>query len=170
MSRPSSFELTPSLKELFIETAHHLKGTERRQFMAKVVKELGKGGQILAEQELQWNRGTIRKGMQEYTSGIAIEDAFHRRGRKSIEVQLPQLLSDIREIVDPETQADPTLHSENLYTRMSAPRVRIQLMKEKGYTHEQLPSSEWIRQRLNLMGYRLKRVAKTKPKKNSRNH
>lgn len=167
MSSTASLQLTPSLKALFIETAHHLKGTERRQFMAKVVKELGKGGQILAEQELDWNRGTIRKGMQEYTSGIEIEDAFHRRGRKPIEAKLPQLLSDIRELVEPETQADPTLQSERLYTRMSAPRVRIQLIESKGYTHEELPSSEWIRQRLNLMGYRLKRVAKTKPKKNS---
>ena len=167
MATSSSLELTDSLKSLFMETAQNLRGTERRQFMAKVVKELGKGGQILAEQELKWNRGTIRKGMQEYTSGIEIEDAFHRRGRKAIEDKLPHLLDDIRNIVDPETQADPTLHSERLYTRMSAPRVRIQLMEKKGYTHEELPSSEWIRQRLNLMGYRLKRVAKTKPKKNS---
>jgi len=147
MSSFSSLKLTPSLQELFIETAEHLKGSERRQFMAKVVKELGKGGQILAEQELHWNRGTIRKGMQEYTSGIEIEDAFHRRGRKPIEAKLPQLLSDIHKIVEPETQADPTLQSERLYTRMSAPRVRLQLIEEKGYTHEELPSSEWIRQR-----------------------
>lgn len=48
--------------------------------MAKVVKELGVGGQTLAERELGWNRGTIRKGMQEFMSGLTIEDAFHRRG------------------------------------------------------------------------------------------
>ncbi|NBD15205.1 MAG: hypothetical protein GVY04_03385 [Cyanobacteria bacterium] len=64
------------------ETAQQLKGSERRQLMAKIVKELGVGGQTRAERELGWNRGTIRKGMKELTSGKAIEDAFHRRGRK----------------------------------------------------------------------------------------
>ena len=163
------FVLTDSLKTLFIETAQQLKGTERRQFMAKVVRELGIGGQTRAERELGWNRITIRKGMKELTTGIAIEDAFHRRGRKSTEEKLPNLLKDIREIVEPYTQADPTLKSERMFTRLSAAQVRRQLIETKGYHEEELPSQEVIRQRLNLMNYRLKQVAKIKPKKNSTN-
>lgn len=58
-------QLSESLKSLFKETAEQLQGSARRQFMAKVVRGLGVGGQTLAEQELGWNRGTIRKGMQE---------------------------------------------------------------------------------------------------------
>ena len=77
-------ELTDSLKSLFQKTAQQLKGSERRLFMAKVVKELGVGGQTQAERELGWNRGTIRKGMKELTTGKPIQDAFHRRGRKRI--------------------------------------------------------------------------------------
>ena len=38
-------ELTDELKDIFIETAKTLKGSDRRVFMAKVVKMLGKGGQ-----------------------------------------------------------------------------------------------------------------------------
>ena len=115
--KASGLQLNDFLKSIFRETAQQLKGSQRRQFMAKVVKELGVGGQTLAEQELGWNRGTIRKGMQEFISGLTIEDAFHRRGRKRIESKLPNLLSDIRNIVDPYTQADPTLKSQRLYTR-----------------------------------------------------
>ncbi len=71
----------------------------------------------------------------------------------------------MRSIVDPETQADPTLKSERLYTRLSAAQVRRQLIKQKGYTDEQLPTAEVIRQRLNEMKYRLRRVVKAKPQK-----
>ena len=42
-------ELTDSLKALFIETAKALKGSARRLFMARMVKELGAGGQRRAE-------------------------------------------------------------------------------------------------------------------------
>lgn len=165
----SALILTDSLKALFTDTAQRLKGTERRQFMAQVVRELGVGGQSRAERELGWNRGTIRKGMKELTSGVAIEDAFHRRGRKSTEDKLPNFLQDIREIVEPYTQADPSLKTERLFTRLSASQVRRQLIEKKGYCDADLPTQEVIRQRLNQMNYRLKRVAKIKPKKNSTN-
>ncbi len=160
-----TIQLTEALGSLFQETAEQLPGSARRQFMAKVVQGLGVGGQTLAEQALGWNRGTIRQGMPELVSGIAIEDQFHLRGRKRIEAQLPQLLEDIRVIVEPHSQADPTLKSERLYTRLSAAEVRRQLILQKGYRDEDLPSCEVIRQRLNAMNYHLKRVVKAKPQK-----
>jgi hypothetical protein len=160
-----TLQLTEALKSLFKETAEQLQGSARRQFMAKVVQGLGLGGQTIAEQELGWNRGTIRKGMQEVTSGIAIRDQFHLRGRKRTEEKLPHLLEDIRAIVEPHSQADPTLKSERLYTRLSTAEVRRQLIAQKGYRDEDLPSTEVIRQRLNAMNYHLKRVVKAKPQK-----
>lgn len=63
-------ELTAELKDIFTETANILEGSDRRIFMAKVVKMLGKGGQRYAERELEWNRRTIRKGTRELESGI----------------------------------------------------------------------------------------------------
>lgn len=46
---------------------------------------------------------------------------------------------------------------------MSSAQVRHQLIEIKGYQDEELPTTEVIRQRLNQLGYGLKRVAKTKP-------
>jgi hypothetical protein len=43
--------------------------------------------------------------------------------------------------------------------------VRRQLIEQKGYQEEELPSEETIRCRLNEMGYSLKRVVKAKPQK-----
>ncbi len=45
-------ELTDSVKSLLIETAKSLKGNARRVFMARTVKELGRGGQRQAASEL----------------------------------------------------------------------------------------------------------------------
>ena len=55
--------------------------------------------------------------------------------------------------------------SEQLYTRISAAQVRRQLIEQKGYGDEDLPTAEVIRQQLNQMGDRQLRVAKTKPQK-----
>jgi hypothetical protein len=49
-------------EELYTETAKIFKGTERRVFMARVVKTLGYGGQYYVEREFQWNHETIKKG------------------------------------------------------------------------------------------------------------
>lgn len=160
-------ELTDSLKSLLIETAQNLKGHQRRRFMAQTVKELGKGGQRLAERELGWNRDLIRKGTRELESGIICLDAFHARGRKRVETDLPNLLKDIKSIVDEQSQTDPSFKSNRLYTRLSVSEVVLQLIKQKGYSIYELPCHETIRSRLNELGYYPKKVAKTKPKKKS---
>jgi hypothetical protein len=158
-------ELPEDLKALYVKTAQKLKGSDRRQFMAEVVKSLGIGGQTFVEKELGWNRRTVRKGMNELLSGKAIQDGYHRSGRKRVETKLPNLLSDIRAIVDPQSQTDPSFQSTRLYTRVSAAEVRRQLLLTKGYKEDELPTTETIRQRLNELGYSLKRVSKTKPQK-----
>jgi hypothetical protein len=60
MSPKSLIQLSDSLRSLYIKTAKKLKGSDRRQFMAEVVKGWGRGGATIAERELGWNRRTIR--------------------------------------------------------------------------------------------------------------
>lgn len=160
-------ELTESLTGLLKATAQQLRGSARRLFMARTVRELGIGGQSVAERELGWNRETIRKGMHELTSGITCLDAFGLRGRKPAEAHLPHLLADIRAIVDSQSQADPQFRSRRLYTRLSAAAVRRQLIAQHGYTDHELPTAETIGVKLNALGYTLKQVAKTHPQKRS---
>jgi Rhodopirellula transposase DDE domain len=100
-------------------------------------------------------------------SGVAIEDQFARRGRHKAEAKHPQLLADIRAIVDGQSQTDPTFQSNRLYSRLSAAEVRRQLMKQKGYSPEDIPSQETIRVKLNDLGYRLRSVQKSRPQKDS---
>jgi hypothetical protein len=159
-------ELMEEVKELLIKTTKDLKGSARRLFMARTVRALGEGGQRRAERELGWNRGTIRKGQQELEHGIVCIDAYSSRGRKRSEEHLPNLLSDITAIVDGQSQADPQFRSNRLYTRLTATEVRRQLIAQKGYSDEELPTAETIGTKLNEMGYYPKKVAKTQPQKN----
>ncbi len=160
-------ELTAELKTTYIETAKALKGSERRVFMARIVKSFGYGGQSLAARELDWCRNTIRKGMSELERGIAIEDNFAARGRKKAEEKLPDLLKDISAVVDGQSQTDPTFQTTRLYTRLSAAEVRKQLIAQKSYTDKELPCEETIRVKLNYLGYKLRAVQKSRPQKDS---
>jgi Rhodopirellula transposase DDE domain len=160
-------QLTDSLKTMLIETARSLKGSDRRLFMARTVKELGPGGQALAARELHWGRMTIRKGLHELDTGIRCVDAFVARGRKPSEVHLPNLLPDLQSIVDSQSQADPQFRTNRLYTRLTAAEVRRQLIEHKGYTDHQLPTAETIGAKLNALGYYPKKVAKSQPQKKS---
>lgn len=153
-------ELTDTLKKIFTETAQTLNGSDRRGFMAEVVKALGKGGQRQAENELGWHRRTIRKGRRELDSGLRCYDNFSARGRKPAEHHWPNLLDDLKAIAEAESQTDPTFKTTRLYIRLSAAEVRKQLIGQKGYSETTLPSEETIRTKLNGLGYHLKKVKK----------
>jgi DDE family transposase len=160
-------EFTDSLKTLFMDTARSLKGSTRRLFMARTVKELGPGGQRRAERELGWSRVTIRKGTHELASGFTCLDAFAARGRKPVEAHLPTLLHDMKAIVDSQSQTDPRFRTTRLYTRLSAAEVRRQLIAQKGYRDAALPTVQTITTKLNALGYYPKKVAKSQPQKKS---
>ena len=94
-------------------------------------------------------------------------ESFAARGRPRSEEKNPQLAEDIRAIVGPHTQADPELKSSRRYTNLSAAEVRDALIA-KGYSQEELPSERTLRDILNRMNYRLKRIQKGKPLKKTK--
>ncbi len=148
----------------------HLKGANRRMFMAETICSIGKGGQRMAEKILGWNRGTIRKGMHELQSGIHCVDNFSGRGRKGSEKHLPDLLENITAIVKPSSQTDPTFRTTKLYTPLTAKNVRNRLFEQKKYLEYELPTIRTISTKLNNLNFHPQKVVKTKPaKKNKRN-
>ena len=153
---------------VLIDAAKALKGSQRRLFMAKTVKAMGRGGQVWALEHLGWCRDTIRKGMHELDSGMTCVDAFSARRRKPAEEHLPRLLDDIRSIVDGQCQADPKFQTDRLFIRISAAEVRRRLITRKGYSDAELPTQQTINTKLNMLGYRLTKVAKSRPQKKSR--
>ena len=49
----------PEMLPVLIDTAKALKGSQKRLFMARAVKAMGRGGQRWAEVHLGWSRVTI---------------------------------------------------------------------------------------------------------------
>jgi hypothetical protein len=136
-------------------------------FLAEVCETLCQGSPRQAEYRFGWGRETIEKGMAE--RACTAEERRARpssgnRGRRPWEERHPQLAVDIRLIVEPHTHTDPELKAERLYTNLSAAEVRAAL-QDKGYSEDELPSERTLRDILNRMNYRLKRIQKGRPLK-----
>jgi hypothetical protein len=158
-------DLTPEMCELITRTAKSLPlGATRRRYMADTIDTLHLG-QRQAQQLFGWGRDTIRKALHERHAGITCVDAFRCRGRKAVEVHLPHLLEDITAIVQDQVQVDPTFQTTRQYCRLTAKQVRQLLHSRKGYSEAELPSVKTITEKLNALGFRLRKVAKCRPQK-----
>src|SRR4029079_18482060 len=141
--------------------ARRLTGYQRRLFQAEAVTALCGGNARQAEHRFGRGRETVEKGLHEQQHGVRCLEDFAARGRQRSEQKDPQLAADIRAIVEPHTYADPELKSARRYTNLSAAEVR-QALLEKGHTEEALPCVRTLRDILNRMNYRLKRIRKGK--------
>src|SRR5215469_6855106 len=144
--------------------AKRLTGYRRRLFQAEVATALCGGCARRAERRFGWGHETVEKGLQELRHGVRCVENFAARGRRRSEEQDPRLAADIRAIVEPHTYADPGLKSPRRYTNLSAAEVRAALI-ERGHAEEEVPSERTMRDILNRMNYRLKRIRKGKPLK-----
>ncbi len=155
---------TECFDALICSGARRLTGYQRRLFMAQVATELCEGSARQAERRFGWGRETVLKGLHESRQAMRCLENFAARGRLRSEEKDPQLAAAIRAIVEPHTYADPQLKSSRRYTNLSAAEVRAALI-EKGHSPEELPSERTLRDILNRMNYRLKRIQKGKPLK-----
>nr|QNO49283.1 hypothetical protein ANJBEOKM_00023 [Methanosarcinales archaeon ANME-2c ERB4] len=156
-------EISETLKSIIKNTAEKLSGAAKREYVAKITIELLDGSDRKAESKFGWSRDMVKTGMMELTTGIRCVDNYSARGNKKTEEKMPELEEDIRSIVDPKSQTDPNFQTPFTYTRITAKAVRQALIDEKGYTDDELPCENTIRNILNRMGYQLKRIQKTKP-------
>jgi len=149
--------------ELLRVGARRLTGHPRRLFQAQVCLALCDGNPCQAERRFGWGRQTVQKGLHEWQTGIRCLENYQARGSRRSEDRNPQLAADIRVIVEPHTYADPELKSTRRYSNLSAAEVVTALQSSKGYRAEELPSERTMRDILNRMNYRLKRIQKGKP-------
>jgi hypothetical protein len=158
-------KLTEEVKSVIKDAAQKLTGFKRRQFMAKTTQDLLGGIARKAERLFGWGRETVKKGLKELQTGFRCIDAYQARGNKKTEDRWLHLEQDIKGLVDPQSQAEPRFKNSLSYTRITAKTVRQSLIKEKGYTEEQLPTERTISTVLNRLEYRLRRVKNTEPVK-----
>lgn len=153
------------LDDLLRLAARSLTGHRRRLFRAEVARVPCAGRARRAERRFGWGRANVATGLHERASGIRCVEHFGTRGQPRTEDANPQLAGDIRDRVEPHTQTDPELRSDRRCTNLSAREMRERLQTEKGHAAVDLPSERTMRDMLNRMGYRLKRIQKGKPLK-----
>lgn len=112
-----------------------------------------------------WGKACVEKGLKETESGIRCIDNYQRRGNIRTEDRIPGLTEDIKFLAERETQADPAVKSSLTYTRTTGKTMRNAMIREKGYSDEELPTAKTVGNILNRLGYNLKRVLKSKPLK-----
>jgi Rhodopirellula transposase DDE domain len=158
-------DIVECYESLLQQGAKRLQGHQRRLFMAEVTVKLCAGNPRQAERRFGWGRETIDKGLHELQHDIRCLENFSARGRPRLEEKTPQLAQDIRAILEPHTQADPEVKTARRYSNLSAADVLEALQRKKGYAKDKLPSQRTMRNILNRMNYRLKRIRKGKPLK-----
>src|SRR5271167_4310082 len=155
--------ITEEMCGLVVRTARAMtQGALRRRYMADTIISL-ELGQRQAQTLFGWGRDTIRKALHEQRTGISCCDAFSQRGRKRAEDHLPHLLEDIRDLAQEQCQTDGTFRTTRLYCRLSAATIRPQLIPRKGYCSEELPTIQTLTTKMNDLGFRLRKVAKSRP-------
>lgn len=154
-----------STDRLIVVAAKALTGHKRRLFIAEVTLTLCEGNTRRSEERFGWGRRTAEQGLRERASGVRCLENFAARRRPNWEERHPQLVADIQAIAEPKTQADPELKSSRRYTNLSAKEVRQALLEKKGYREQDLPAERTMRNILNRLNYRLKRIQKGKPLK-----
>lgn len=159
---------TEPYDRLIRSAARRLKGHARRLFQAEVATALCGGNPRTAESRFGWGRDAVATGLCEANRGIRCVENFAAKGARASEEKDPQLAADIRAVVEPRTQADPELRSSRRYTNCSAAEVLQALRERYGYSADRLPSERTLRDILNRLGYRIKRIQKAKPLKKTK--
>ena len=137
--------------------------------MAEVAESICYGSPRLTETEFGFGRHTVEIGMHEKRTGLICYGNYASSGKQKTEDISPQLIQDILSLVEPESQADPQLRNTFAYTRVTAKNVRQKLVEEKNWDEGLLPQVRTFNNILNRLGYRLRKVEKTKPEKNPGN-
>ncbi len=161
-----SQELTEQFLATIRSAAQKLTGYLRRQFQAETTQRYCNGSPRQAERLFGWGRAAVQTGLHELRTGIRCLEDYSTRGRRKTEEQFPDLAAQIHLLLEPESQADPKFQTPLAFTRLTAKAVRGQLAARTAETDLPLPAERSLGRILNRLGYRLRRVCKTKPQKN----
>lgn len=136
----------------------------RRSAMGDVTLSLLDGKHRVAEDVFGWGRTVVEVGINELQTGISCVNDISTRVKPKAEEKNPELLAEIRAIMEPHSESDSHLRTTLLYTNMTAKAVYNALV-EKGWSAESLPTVRTISNILFRQDYRLRTVAKTKVQK-----
>jgi hypothetical protein len=145
-----------------------MSGAQRRSFQAAMTLKYCRGSARQAERTFGWNRDTVELGLHEQRTGVICLGAQAACCASRLwEDQHPDVAQALWALAEAHGQQDPTFRTAQSYTRLTAAEALKQL-RAQGFPEDQLPSPSTMAEVLNRNGYRLRKVVKAKPQKNSR--
>jgi Rhodopirellula transposase DDE domain len=150
--------LAEGIRQRYVELWPALQERGRRLFAAAEARAYGHGGVSVVSRVTGLARSTIERGLREIEAKRALPTGRLRRsggGRKAKHVQDPQLVPDLRRLVEPATRGDPT---RTLRWTSKSLRHLSQALKERG--HSACPHV--IADCLRELGYSLQANRKTR--------
>ena len=142
-------EKTSIIREKYNQLSWLFNERVRRNWLASEALSLGRGGIERVHEATGVSRNTIRSGIKEIKNGQVLNEERQRKtgaGRKSLKELDPTLLSDLDDLIDPETRGDP--ENPLRWTCKSALRLKEQL-NQMGHK----VSERSVNQLLHDMGY-----------------
>ena len=137
---------------------------DRRRAMGDATLVLLDGKHRVAEDVFGWGRSVVQVGINEFKTGISCLNDISTRVKPKTEEKSPELLIEIHNIMEPHSEADSHLRTTLLHTNMTAKTV-YDVLVEKGWSAESLPTVRTISNILFRQNYKLRTVAKTKIQK-----
>ncbi len=156
--------VSPELVSLISRLVDLIPWPARRCAMGDVTLLLLDGKHRVAEDVFGWGRSVVEVGINEFKTGILCVNDTSTRLKPRTEEKNPELLAEIRSIMEPHSESESRLRTTLLYTNMTAKAVYSALV-EKGWPTESLPTVRTISNILSRHNYRLRTVAKTKVQK-----
>jgi len=142
---------------------------KRRLFVAEIALKYCAGSARKTESLFGWGRKMVNTGLGEKRTAIRCLGAQScYSGHHRWEDIHPKATQFLRALAESHAQQDLSFTTEIAFTRLTAKEALKQL-KKNGVDEDQLPNKSTMANILNRLGYRLRPVDKSKPKKNPRN-
>ena len=165
---PTVLPLSASQIEDLRLASSKMSSVERRSFQAAMTLKYCGGNARHAERVFGWGREAVQLGLHEQRTGVICLGAQAACcGNRVWEDQHPDVAQALWALAESHSQQDPTFRTVLQYTRLTAAEALTQL-RAQGFPEEHLPSPSTMAEVLNRNGYRLRKVVKAKPQKNSR--
>lgn len=135
-------------------TAKNMYGAKRRAFQAEIALKYCHGSPRKAEKIFGWGRRTVKVGLAELKSGVicvGAQQAFC--GSKIWENRYPKIANELKQVVEIQKKLGTRLTSKEVLSKLS-----------KRVSSQYLPSISTMDNILVRMGYRIRRIKKSRRK------
>jgi DNA-binding phage protein len=144
------------LRQKYATVLPHLNERQRRLVAAADAQLLGYGGIARVARAAGLNRSTLHRGLKDLAGPVLpVERVRHAGGgRTRVSAQMPEILQELEQLVDPLTRGDP---QSPLRWTCKSTRHLARTLTERGYSVSYRVVAELLRE----LGYSLQANAKT---------